>query len=265
MLEKPDPHLETKIRAGQRADRADVDGVERVIILQCFSRVARQRRVAAAIDETEDIVAGDFLAEPDAARTEDAALVVERDAGSERRALGLHVFLLDVARVTAAVAGGLFLQLALARLVANRAIERVIDEEEFHHALATVLNLRRVGADMEAGRRVGGAADLRPGDPVDFLFARRRIHDRRLRYRIDRQHAHFDQAHPAIADDRKLRVVAVIRHVHADQARCFDHVGALWHSDLPAVDIDGDEIGFGRSDHYGGSGEEEPGVSIARV
>ena len=44
-------------------------------------------------------------------------------------------------------------------------------------------------------------------------------------------------------------MVTIVRDVDADQPGCFDHVGAFRHGDLLAVDIDGDEVGFGRSDH----------------
>ena len=45
--------------------------------------MSSQDGVAAAIDEAEDIVMRDLLAEPNAARAENATLVVERDARTE--------------------------------------------------------------------------------------------------------------------------------------------------------------------------------------
>jgi hypothetical protein len=42
--------------------------------------------------------------------------------------------------VAAAIGHGLVLQVAFAALVADRAIERVIDEQELHHALARLLD-----------------------------------------------------------------------------------------------------------------------------
>jgi len=250
LLEEPDAHLEAEVGAGERADGADVDRVERVVVLQLLARVARERAVAAAVDEAEDVVLGDLLAEADAARAEDAALVVEHDARPELGALRLHVLLLDEARVAATVAGGLLLEHAFARLVADRAVERVIDEEELHHALARVLHHLGRGADVHARGDVGAAADLRARDPVDLLLARGRIHDRRLGGRVDGGHAHLNQAHAAIAGDRELRMVAEVRHVDVHEARGLDHVGALRHGDLLAVDVDGDEVGFGGGDGH---------------
>lgn len=127
--------------------------------------------MAAAVNEAEDVVLGDFLAEANAARTEDAAFVVERDAGAELGALGFDVFLFDEARVAASVAGGLFLEFAFAGLVADGAVEGVVDEEKFHDAFAGVAHHLRCSANVETGGGVGAAADLGAGHPVDFLFA----------------------------------------------------------------------------------------------
>src|SRR5690348_17779164 len=44
----------------------------------------------------------------------------------------------------------LVLQVALAALVADRAIQRVVDEQELHHPVARLLDHRRVGEDLHA-------------------------------------------------------------------------------------------------------------------
>ena len=44
-LQKPDAHLEAEIRRSQRADRADVDGVERVIVVERLARMRGERCV----------------------------------------------------------------------------------------------------------------------------------------------------------------------------------------------------------------------------
>ena len=101
-----------------------------------------ERGVAAAIDEAEDVVLRDFLAEANAARAEDAALVVERDARAEFDVLRLLHLVLEEARILPAVLDAEFLEPAFARLVADRAIERMIDEQKFHHAVAAFLDQR---------------------------------------------------------------------------------------------------------------------------
>src|SRR5205807_4743498 len=83
LLQKPDAHLEAEIGRSQRADRTNVDSVERIIIFQPLARMRGQHAMAPAIDKTEDIIVRDLLAKPNAARTKNAAFVIQRDARSE--------------------------------------------------------------------------------------------------------------------------------------------------------------------------------------
>src|SRR6185503_6370733 len=91
-------------------------------------------RVLAAPGHAELHHAGDLLAEAHAPRALDAARHVGRDEGAQ---VLVHddALLFLVARGAAAVADREVLQLALAALVADRAVERVVDEQELHHAL----------------------------------------------------------------------------------------------------------------------------------
>ena len=104
---------------------------------------------------------------------------------------------IEALRVAIATLGAPFLirvvlQLALAGLIADRAVERVVDEQHLEHALARLERL--LGVHVH---------DLPFGD-------RRRARRRELRRLLD-----FDEAHAAHAGDRKSRVVAVVRHEHA--------------------------------------------------
>src|SRR3546814_2076187 len=89
---------------------------------------------------------GDFLGEPDAALSLDAAVHHRFDDRP-------HIFLGDgalvflITRRAAATGDRLVLQVALAALVADRAIERMIDEQELHHPFACLLDHRAVGLD----------------------------------------------------------------------------------------------------------------------
>ena len=62
-----------------------------------------------------------------------------------------------IARRIDAEGHGLVLQVAFAALVADRAIERMVDQQEFHHAFAGLLDHRRVGEDF--GQLAVRAAD----------------------------------------------------------------------------------------------------------
>ena len=59
----------------------------------------------------------------------------------------------SIARTAHAERHRLILQIALAALIADRAIERMIDQQEFHHAFARFFDQRRLGVD-DFGRAV---------------------------------------------------------------------------------------------------------------
>ena len=94
-LQEPDAHLESEVGRGQRADGTDVDGVERIIIFQPFAGMRSQDAVAAAIDEAEHVILRDLLAKADAARAENAALVVKRHPRAELHSFRLFHFVLQ--------------------------------------------------------------------------------------------------------------------------------------------------------------------------
>ena len=86
--------------------------------------------VRAALEEDKLVVLGDLLTEAHAAVAEDAALAVDGDRRRELQRLDEVALGLDEARAAAAPAERDVLQRALAALVADRAVERVVDEQE---------------------------------------------------------------------------------------------------------------------------------------
>ena len=118
-----------------------------------------------------------------------------------------NVFVLDgalvlgIARRVEAKAHGLVLQIAFAALIADRAVERMIDEQEFHHAFARLLHHRSVGEDLRC-LAVGTRAQI--------------AHSHGARGgRLRRTTLHLDQAHAAVAGDRQTFVEAKTRHFRA--------------------------------------------------
>src|SRR3546814_19427130 len=89
----------------------------------------------------------------------------------------------------AAIGYRLVLQIALAALIADRAVERMVDEQKLHHPFARLLYHRAVGLD-----------DLPLGG---------RQRARRLRLR--RAGRDLDEAHAAIAGDRQAFMVEIGR------------------------------------------------------
>ena len=166
----------------------------------------------AAAGRAQRLDAGDLGREADAARALDAA----RHLGLDDRAellVGDRALLFLVARGVMAIGHRLVLQVALAALVADRAVERMVDQQELHHALARLLHQRRVGLDHHVvGDRHGAAGD-------------------RLR-RLLLLH----QAHAAVAGDRQALVIAEARDLLARHLAGLQHGDAGRHFDLDPVD-----------------------------
>ena len=136
------------------------------------------------------------------------------------RLIGLgKVRLMSEKRVShAAVGHRLVLQRAFAALVADRAVQRVVDQQQLHHAvLGLVGGLRGVlGAHHHALGDGDGAAGHRLALALDL-----------------------DQALPARADRVEQRVVAEPRDLHAQQFGGANHQRALGNRHLDVVDDDG--------------------------
>src|SRR3546814_10709158 len=137
------------------SDRAEIDDIARKLAGQRPFEVRRDLHVLAAADRAPLLHPGDFLGEADAARALDAA-------GHEGLDHRPHIFLADrplvllEARVAATIGHGLVLKVAFAALVADRAIEWVVDEQELHHPLSRLLDHLRHGGDFLA---LAGGAD----------------------------------------------------------------------------------------------------------
>ena len=108
--------------------------------------------ILAAADQAEFRRAGDLGDEADATRAMDAAGHHGRDQGAE--ILFLHrALLLAIAAAVETIGHRLVLQIAFAALVADRAIERMVDEQDLHHAMARLRAHRAFGVDHHAVRR----------------------------------------------------------------------------------------------------------------
>jgi hypothetical protein len=105
------------------------------------------------------LVLRDLVAEPDAAAALDAPLLIEHHVRAEVDRLVEGQLRLDVPALAGAVLDRVILELALPRLVADRAVERVVDEEELHHRRPGGLHLVAVGANDHSIRNHGRAGD----------------------------------------------------------------------------------------------------------
>ena len=120
---------------GQRPHRTQINNVALQFRAHRRFEIGRDFHILAAPDGTQIAHTGHFLGEAHTARAMDAA----RHGGFHQGADALvfdSPLVLAVAGMIATVSHGLILQIAFAALVADRAIQRMVDQQEFHDALA---------------------------------------------------------------------------------------------------------------------------------
>src|SRR5690606_23615542 len=105
------------------------------------------------------------------------------------------------------------LQVAFATLVADRAIKRMVDEQELHHAFTRALHLLGACMDDHAIRSRHGAGSHRPWSLLKL-----------------------DKAHAAVACDGEALVIAEARDFRAGCLAGLQQSGAVCDLDLNAVD-----------------------------
>src|SRR5262249_36486742 len=124
---------------------------------------------------------------------------------------------LVVAGALVAVAEGVVLELALAGLVADRAVQRMVDEEELHVGRARLHDLLRRRLHRQPFLQRGRARRLDLRDPLDL-----------------------DQAHPALPDHREARVKAEVRDLDARGLGRLDQIDVL--RDLDRLSVEEDRV-----------------------
>ena len=215
---------EAVLGRGQRADRADLDRVAGEVAVVRLLLVDADLLEGAALEQLDERVAGDLGGEAGAARAQHATLPVEQHLGGDVDRLGegpLEAAGLEEPGLAAAVGHGLVLQRALAALVAHRAVERVVDQQELHDPLLCLVGdlAGDLGVDDHALGDRQGAGRLRLGEPAAVA----RVGD-------------VDQALSTGTDGRQQGVVAEPRDLDTDLLGGPDHQSVLGDTELDAVD-----------------------------
>ncbi len=195
------------------SDRAEIDDVARQLVVDRIAGEDVDFAVVPAIDDFQFGAAGDLAGEADTARAHDAAVGEERnmlaDVGFVRR----RVLRVDHSARRMAIAVAEILQHAFAGLVADGAIERMVEQDAFERLGLRGLGFGAIGdADGAVlGRRLAGGHDARlhRHRAVGLLLAR------------------LHQAHAAAGDHRERRMPAIARDEHAGFLRRLDQVQPL--------------------------------------
>ena len=214
-FELPGARLVTERFRGECADRAHIDHVARKLGGHRVTQEGHDFGVLAAASHPQLHHPGNLDSEAHATRAVDAA--GHLFAGDQRpeRFVEHHALGLGIARVGGAVTYRQILQLAFAALVANGAVERVIDQQELHHPFLRVDRLLRMGPDFHSLADGRGARGKRLGRLLDL-----------------------HEAHPAVGRDGKLLVPTEVRHIDAELVRSIHDGAAGGHFDLLAVDFE---------------------------
>src|SRR5690606_35585901 len=182
----------------QRTDGAQVDDIALQFGGHRVLEIGGDFGVLAAADQAEFGNAADFRREADAARAVDAAVHDRLDERADILVFdGALVF--GVAGRIHAEGHGLVLQVALAALVADRAVQRVVDEQELHHPFAGLLHHRRVSEDFRQFA-------VRAGANITHAHGAGRG-------RLWRAALHLDQTHAAVAGNRQTLVETETRNL----------------------------------------------------
>jgi hypothetical protein len=199
-VERPGP--EPVGGAGERADRADLHRVAGEVGVERLALGGADVCSWAAPEELDERVAGDLLRGPGAPGARDAPLPVQQHLGGDGDRLVEGPLVLGEPGLALAVGHGLVLQRALAALVAHRAVERVVDEQQLHHAALRLVRDR--GGELGVHHHALGARGGARGQRLALAFD-------------------VDQALPAGADRVEQRVVAEPRDRDAEHLGGPDH------------------------------------------
>ena len=153
----PDAGFVFEVTGDQCSDGADVYGVACQRIVDGDSREDVDNGAVATFNNAQFTGATDLVTEPDTAGADDTAIAPNVDGRTELLGVA-NVFILNESTAIRAVLVGMVLEDALAGLVADGAVEGVVDQLELHDRIACIdcffaigLNLKSLGYALGTG------------------------------------------------------------------------------------------------------------------
>ena len=217
---------------GQRVEEVERGRIEAADLLAHEVVVVRGGGAAASALQVHEHVARNLLAETHAALAQDAALAIQQDLRGQAQRLLEGPLGVRETGLAATLRERLVLQGALATLITDRAVQRVVDEQELHDAT------------LGAIHHLGGVLGLDDHARGDGLRTRGLGlgHEAQLT-RVAVGHADLDQALAARGHGSQQRVVTETRDPDAGLLGRADHERALGDRNLNVVDGDVDHVG----------------------
>ena len=217
----------TKRLAGQGAHRADIDHVAREFALNGPANKGHDLGVLAAIGHTELHNPRNFLTKANTTRAMNAARHFLR---RDKRTHGLmkdNTLGLGVLRGRGPIAHSQILQLALAALIADGAVKRMVDQQKLHDTLLGKLGFLGGCEDLHARGNRCGTGWQWLGCLLDF-----------------------NKAHAAVGRNGEFLVIAEVRNVEAQLMGGLHNHTARRHLDLLAVDFEFNHSHGGSPDRF---------------
>src|SRR5262249_55464281 len=141
----------TKVLTGQRANWADIHNVAGIGIVESLARKKIDVATIAARKDTQLAGLGNFIEKPRTTCAQDAALLIQNHLWPQVHNFPLLNLLFDgKTAVVGTVVHIVILQLALTRLVANRTIDGMINQQKFQYGRLRSFDLRTGRLDAHA-------------------------------------------------------------------------------------------------------------------
>ena len=171
--------------AREGTNRADLHGIAGEVGVEGLISRRADLLLGTPLEKLKHRIAGDLVGKSRAAGARDAALTVEEDLCADVHRLVEEALLAIEPRLRASDRHRLILEGAFAALVADRAVERVVEEEEFKHALLRLAgdgrrhlraDVHAIGDDLGTGRRrLRDALDLDEAGPAGGHWLKERV------------------------------------------------------------------------------------------
>ena len=185
----------------QSANRAKINDISLQIAVERLTEIAGNFRIFTAPSLTHLGQSGHFRCEAHTAGAGNAAGHMGLDQRAQIQILCRPLGLTESAEIHT-IRHCLVLQIALAALITDWAVQRVVDEQKFHHPFPRFFHHRRIGFDNRQ---------------LPFWAGAQIAHLHRARGRRLRRPAHdFHQTHATVASDGQTLMVTKTWHLNPD-------------------------------------------------